>query len=46
MQVGVRHEVSALSENVEKAFTKDCAVSSLAAEELSVVMVLIMYRYS
>jgi hypothetical protein len=39
MQLGVRHERSASSENVAKALMNDCAVVSLAEEVVSVVMI-------
>jgi hypothetical protein len=41
MQLGVRTERRAVSENVEKASTKACAVAILAVEELSASIVVI-----
>lgn len=46
MQLGVRHERSAFSENVEKASTNERAVVSLVEEEASVVMIIWFCRYS
>jgi hypothetical protein len=44
MQLGVRTERRAVSEKVEKASTKACAVLILAAEELSASNVVIVFE--
>jgi hypothetical protein len=44
MQPGVRTERRAVSENVEKASTKTCAVLILAAEEFSASKVVIVFE--